>query len=59
MSRWAQAYNDGIRMNVVLSATHLNTLDYLMRFNLTMTDLHNQANQSNTLVDIQQTKIDL
>jgi uncharacterized protein (DUF2237 family) len=45
VSRWAQAYNHGIRMNVVLPATHINTIDYLRRFNLTLSDLRNQVNQ--------------
>jgi uncharacterized protein len=43
--RWAQAYNHGIRMNVVLPATHINAIDYLRRFNLTLSDLRNQVNQ--------------
>lgn len=59
VSRWAQAYNSGIRMNVVLQATHRNTLDYLRRFNLTLDDLQSRSNQPNASAGIHQGKTDL
>jgi uncharacterized protein (DUF2237 family) len=58
VSRWAQAYNHGIRMNVVLPATHINTIDYLRRFNLTLSDLRNQVNNPNASTGIQKNKTD-
>ena len=59
VSRWAQAYNSGIRMNIVLPATHRNTLEYLRRFNLTLANLQNQPTQLNASAGIHQTKTDL
>ncbi len=59
VSRWAQAYNDGINMNVVLSATHRNTLDHLRNFNLTLQDLQTRNNSQNLSAGIHQNKNDL
>ena len=46
-------------MNVVLPATHINTLQYLRRFNLTLNDLSNQPNQPNASAGVRHTKTDL
>ena len=46
-------------MNVVLPATHINTLQYLRRFNLTLNDLSNQPNQPNASAGVRQTKTNL
>jgi len=36
--RWLQAYKSNVYTNVVLSATHKNSLDYLKRYNLSLND---------------------
>ena len=46
-------------MNVVLPATHINTLQYLRRFNLNLNDLSNQPNQPNASAGVRQTKTNL
>ena len=39
VSRWAEAYNDGVAPPAVLQATHANTLDYLKRYKISLDDL--------------------
>jgi hypothetical protein len=41
-----------------LPATHINTIDYLRRFNLILSDLRNQVNQPYALSGVRQNKSD-
>ena len=62
VNRWAEAYAHGIRMHVVLAATHRNTLEHLRQLNLTLADLQNQISnnrQNLSAAGVERSKADL